>query len=248
MDREVTKTLEELERKLAQLERELTSIGRRGAPEEQTGPESARPQATAFEPPHAQPPHAEPPRPQPPHDRFPRPEPPHAEPPRPQAPERPLGGRLVDEAAEGGLVGGEDPWAHPAGAGLRHEPPPGVGWPTHEHPHLDPGMPSVEEPGETPASERGTAGDFAIERDWSVGVRETAFGEIPPHAGEVLRRDAQPGAGVGMSGPSAPLGKTVEVAALEAFRDKLSRTMDELIEEYNELLSLRPSVPPRFDD
>jgi hypothetical protein len=96
VDQEVARTLAELELKLRELERELTSVGRRqdADPAQARAPEPARvyspvPPHTASVPPHA---YAGPPLGGPPRVPVPAPPPPPPPPPPP--------GRLVDEVVE----------------------------------------------------------------------------------------------------------------------------------------------------
>lgn len=63
--------------------------------------------------------------------------------------------------------------------------------------------------------------DEAVEQRFSMEVRETPYGEIP------AARDER---------------RSIDLADLVRFRDRMQRTMNELIDEYSRLLSLRP--PP----
>jgi hypothetical protein len=147
MDQEVAKTLGELELKLQQLERELTSIGNRG--------ERARPPQTQ--------------------------------------------GRLVDEAVEPPTgQPGETAERAPARAGVESEAF---------------GGPAVFGGEELPARAETPVGE-----GWTVDVRETAYGEIS-------------------GAPSPPADASLDIPELVRFRDKLARTMNELIDEYSRLLS-----------
>jgi hypothetical protein len=188
VDHEVAKTLGELELKLQELERELTSIGRRDSPAGPPGPP----------------------------------------------------GKLIDEAVEHDGAGetGSDPRAEEAAS-------------------VDGdafGGPAVFGGEEVPSRSGATS-----ERDWAVDVRETAYGEIPtppsppapppspllppssplvPPSSPPHRLDPRHPAAVEES-------QLVNLPELVRFRDKLARTMDELIEEYSRLLPVDPQSRPR---
>jgi hypothetical protein len=155
----------------------------------------------------------------------------------------------------------------------------------------------------------GTLIDEAVERDWTVEIRETAYGEIPtppsppstppspappppgpepaptpqpppssppgppppvtpPEPGPPATPPASPPPGLFPSSrtdthpPSFPPGppppdprrsdaveesRAVDLAELVRFRDKLARTMDELIDEYSRLLPAEP-LPRRHPE
>ncbi|HEY5261091.1 MAG TPA: hypothetical protein VIJ33_03185 [Solirubrobacteraceae bacterium] len=219
MDQEVAKTLGELELKLQELERELTSIGHRDTrPASGDGPSQAG-------------------------DR--REEPAN------------VPGKLVDEAVE--LVGGSA--GHETNTSPGHE----TNTPLQQGNTLGEAEARVEEtavdnafggPGVWGGEEVPAQAGTTVERDWTVEVRETAYGEIPtpPSPPETFSPPHIP------SWPSPPVPplppplpqphhpyastpperETIDVADLVRFKEKMQRTMDELIDEYSRLLSLRP--------
>jgi hypothetical protein len=75
-------------------------------------------------------------------------------------------------------------------------------------------------------------GGAMIEHDLTVEVRETAYGEIPtpplppPQAPPHTSETSEP--------------RSIDLAGLVRFRDKLASTMDALIDEYSRLLSAQP--------
>jgi hypothetical protein len=166
VDQEVAKTLGELELKLQELERELTTIGHRDTP---------------AEPLHAP-------------------------------------GKLIDEAVEGD--GADETGGQP-----RPEEPASVDGDAF-------GGPAVFGGEEVPAQ-----GGATIKRDWTVEVRETAYGEIPMPP---LAPPSAPPPPHPPHAPPPPEQRSIDVADLVRFKEKMQRTMDELIEEYSRLLSLKP--------
>lgn len=251
MDHEVAKTLGELERKLQDLERELTSIGRRGSvPMTQTvrgpseDPSGEQPVKQPSERPEPIPPFPSAP-PAPPTPPTPS-TPPAFSPPQPAAPAS-VGGdgsfKLVDEAVEALDPQGSTDSAYESAIADSDKF----------------GSPAVFGGEEVPAQARETPVG-----DWGAS-RETAFGEIPTDPGDpsaqapVTSPSAQgsvmsPSARAPKTFPSADLApagvrdfpddatrRSVDVADLIRFRDKLVRTVDELIDEYNRLLSLHDS-------
>jgi hypothetical protein len=211
VDQEVAKTLGELELKLQELERELTSIGDRDTrPASSDG--SSQPEDRRDE--------------------------------RANVP-----GKLVDEAVE--LV------AERAGHVENTPPQPGD--------TLDEAEARVEEtavdnafggPGVWGGEEVPAQAGTTVERDWTVEVRETAYGEIPtppsppeafspPHIPSWPSPPAPP-LPPPLPQPHHPYASTpperegIDVADLVRFREKMQRTMDELIDEYSRLLPLRP--------
>lgn len=195
MDQEVSKTLGELELKLKELERELTTIGRRDAPAQPPTPpgklidEAVEPSAPEWSAPERS-----------------APEPSAS---RSVAPES--GG--ADQAlAEGDGFGG----------------PPVFG-------------------GEEVPSQAGAT----VERDWTVEVRETAYGEIPtpPPAPPIPGPPIPPPAPAPPPPPQTPPAPTpqpepkpqpIDMAELARFKEKLQRTMEDLIDECSRLLSPKP--------
>jgi hypothetical protein len=188
VDQEVAKTLGELELKLQELERELTTIGRRDA--------------TAT------------------------------------TPESQPSGRLIDEAVE--LSAAEQTLVEGDGFGG----PPVFG-------------------GEEVPSQAGAT----IERDWTVEVRETAYGEIPtppaaptPPASSIPGPPIPPPAPTPQPPPTTPPGppppwtppapappetppeppQPIDRADLVRFKHKLERTMEDLFDEYSKLLLPKP--------
>jgi hypothetical protein len=221
VDQEVAKTLGELELKLQELERELTSIGRRDA--------------------QALPPQRQPP------------------------------GRLVDEAVE------QDRTGQTVGA-VSADGSAGSPGQQHSEPHVESRIEShVEAAAAADGSAFGEPAMFGgeevpaqagatIERDWTVEVRETAYGEIPTPAPPV---EPSPGPPIpppapmpqpppttppGPPPPTTPPGPPppgtppgtppppLDLAALVGFREKLASTMDGLIDEYSRLLSVDPGT------
>lgn len=213
MDQEVTKTLSELELKLQELERELTSLGHRDARLDPGVAHPHPPQEMRGEPTNTL-------------DGSPV-----------------AAGRLVDEAIE--LDGGT---ARRDGD-IQSDGETGV-----EETSVDSafGGPGVWGGEEVPAQAGST-----IERDWTVEVRETAYGEIPtppstsdadssaPHTSPWPSRH-EPPLPPPLPQPHHPYAstpperETIEVADLVRFKEKMQHTMDELIDEYSRLLSLRP--------
>ena len=169
VDQEVAKTLGELELKLQELERELTSFGHHDTPVRQAG--ALQEQTNAP-------------------------------------------GKLIDEAVERDL-GQESDAQEPTAAEAIAD---SDGF----------GGPAVWGGEEVPAQAGAT-----IERDWTVEVRETAYGEIPipppcapvphhPYAATPTER------------------QSVDIADLVEFKEKMQRTLDGLIAEYSRLLSPKP--------
>lgn len=79
---------------------------------------------------------------------------------------------------------------------------------------------SAEPPGaSTPAPGTGILIDEAVERRYSMEARETVFGEIP------ATKDER---------------QSIELADLVRFKAKMQATLQGLIDEYSELLSLKP--------
>lgn len=187
MDQEVAKTLGELELKLQELERELTSIGRRDG---HTEPQQASGMLIdeAVEEPHTPPsPPRSPVPPSPGPAPAPAPQPPPSSPPGPTPPVTPPG---------------PAPPATPPPA--TPPPPPPSPPPGLHHPSSPPGVyPPSFPPGPPPPDPRR-----------SDAVEES---------------------------------RAVDLAELVRFRDKLARTMDELIDEYSRLLPAEP-LPPRRPD
>ncbi|MGA9875307.1 MAG: hypothetical protein WBQ21_05805 [Solirubrobacteraceae bacterium] len=230
MDQEVAKTLGELELKLQELERELTSIGHRdtrAASNDRSSQAADRREEPANVP-----------------------------------------GKLVDEAVElvAGFAGHESNTHSQQGDTLDGDEA------RVEETAVDNafGGPGVWGGEEVPA-QAGTT----VERDWTVEVRETAYGEIPtppsppeasnppqPHAPSwpsppEASNPPQPHIPSWPSPPEPPLPpplpqphhpyastpperEEIDVADLVRFKEKMQRTMDELIDEYSRLLSLRP--------
>jgi hypothetical protein len=200
VDQEVAKTLGELELKLQELERELTTIGGHNKP--------AKPL---------------------------------------RAP-----GKLVDEAVErdGGVSGAADADEQVLADGGRF------------------GEPVMFGGEEVPAQPGAT-----VERDWTAEMRETAYGEIPtppspldppgppptspsptPHEPPLPPNPSPPIPPPSPYPPSPPSPpppamerRSVELAKLVQFRDKLASTMDALIDEYSQLLSTDSPSHPRRD-
>jgi hypothetical protein len=108
-----------------------------------------------------------------------------------------------------------------------------------------------------------------IERNWTVEARETAYGEIPtPPATSVPLSETTPGppipppAPMPQPPPSYPPGppppatpptptpqpgptpQPIDVAELERFREKMRRTLDELVDEYSRLIAVDRSSGP----
>jgi hypothetical protein len=211
VDQEVAKTLGELELKLQELERELTSLGARERPRRQG--------SLSHE--HS------------PHD--------HTDAP----------GMLVDEVLERDRVRESDPQEHT----------------TEEAVADDDGFggPAVWGGEEVPAQAGAT-----VEHDWKVEIRETAYGEIPippppppdtsqapwppaPAPSYTQAPDASqtqwppaPAPSHTQPVPHHPYAATpterqsIDVADLVEFREKMRRTLDELIAEYSRLLSPKP--------
>jgi hypothetical protein len=208
VDQEVAKTLGELELKLQELERELTSLDRHDAPRDQSDTLSGQGSAP---------------------------------------------GRLIDEVVERNRASDSDTEERVAEEAVAD----GDGF----------GGPAVWGGEEVPAQAGAT-----IERDWTVEVRETAYGEIPippPQAPDPPSARAPqhlpsaqhvpgsphlpgtPGAQHAAGPPYAPPppthpflhsppsldDQTIDVADLERFRDKLTSATNELVDEYNRLLS-----------
>jgi hypothetical protein len=211
MDQEVAKTLSELELKLQELERELTSIGHRDTPRHQDNPPAEQPRTP---------------------------------------------GMLIDEAVERQRRQESDAQELTAEEAIADDD----GF----------GGPAVWGGEEVPAQAGAT-----VERDWSVEVRETAYGEIPippPRAPDSSQAPWPPApAPLHVSPPSyvsappqthspshvpppppaVPLAhhpyastpserESIDVAELVQFKHKLQRTLDELIAEYSRLLSPKP--------
>ena len=216
MDREVAKSLGDLEQKLQQLERELTSLGRDDASPSALGYHSTHPAAAGYR--DTQPATAG-----------------HRDPLAPQNVERGLSnpadahagvpGRLVDEAIE-----------HTPGSASRpHGEAPEQAGADAEETSADTafGGPALWGGEELPARAA-----TPVERDWGGEVRETAFGEIPtpPSAGEIATA-----AEAAVAPPPTVAGgdsrTSIDVAELARFEQRLRRTMQELLDEYNELLS-----------
>jgi hypothetical protein len=210
VDQEVAKTLGDLELKLAQLERELTSAGRREAPAEGASeqPEQAEQADVTIA----------------------------------------RAGKLIDEAIE-----------------------------QYEAARLgDSAQPSDARPSDTPPSSDAQA-RFAFSRPVEQSDNNTQSGPAdgrppipapfspgpvfekleppypphsqppsPPHSPAVeTRSPSEPPAPSRQ--PPAEQRQSIDIADLVRFRDKLARTMDELIAEYSQLLSLQPpgsSRPP----
>ncbi len=211
MDQEVSKTLSELELKLQELERELTSLGHSGA---RQAPSIAQPQQQDW-----------------------RGEPANVPGRAPIA-----GGRLVDEAVE------VDDGTAQRDGDIQSDAETRV-----EETAVDNafGGPAVWGGEEVPAQAGST-----IERDWTVEVRETAYGEIPtpspsgadgnaPHTSPWPSRH-EPPLPPPLPQPHHPYAstpperETIDVNDLVRFKEKMQHTMDELIDEYSRLLSLRP--------
>jgi hypothetical protein len=115
---------------------------------------------------------------------------------------------------------------------------------------------------EVPAIAEGTVG-----QDWKVDVRETAYGEIPtppapptPPSGPVPGPPIPPPAPTPQPPPTTPPGppspatpppapqpepQPIDVAELVRFKQKMRRTLDELVDEYSRLLA--PHSPYRPD-
>ncbi len=190
MDQEVAKTLGELELKLQELERELTSIGRRDGQAQPKAPgtlidEAVEAPAVQQPPPSSPAPPSPPPSPAPP---SPVPPPPGPEPaPTPQPPP-----------------------SFPPG------PAPPVTPPEPGPPATPPGTP----PGLFPSSRANTY------------PPSSPPGPPPP---DPRRSDA------------VEESRAVDLAELVRFRDKLARTMDELIDEYSRLLPAEP-LPRRHPE
>ena len=220
MDQEVAKTLGELELKLQELEHELTSLGHRDTPRHRE--DTPREQANAP-------------------------------------------GRLIDEVVERDRKHESDAQERTAEEAVAD----GDGF----------GGPAVWGGEEVPAQAGAT-----IERDWTVEVRETAYGEIPipppqaldaplaPHAPTPAHVPAPPYPPGPPHVPGAPDTQhaaspyapppppthpflhtppsandaAIDVADLERFRDKLTSATNELVDEYNRLLS-RIRSRPRAD-
>jgi hypothetical protein len=209
VDQEVAKTLGELELKLQELERELTSIGHRDTPRHRDNL------------PHGQ----------------------------ANAP-----GRLIDEAVERERGQEGDAQERTAEEAVAV----GDGF----------GGPAVWGGEEVPAQAGGT-----VERDWTVEVRETAYGEIPippPQAPGTSQAPWPPTQASQYMPPRAPAPsqahssshvpapphtspiahhpyattpterQPVDVADLVEFKEKMQRTLDALIDEYSRLLSPKP--------
>lgn len=233
MDQEVAKTLGELELKLQQLEHELTSIGHQDTPgtpgdpsyepDEGSSPQAQAPAGLYPASPTSAEPHTVPVIP------------PHA----PAGHSQPSG-RLVDEAVEqsasGEMLADGDGFGGPAVFGGEEVP---------------------SQPGAT------------IERDWTVDARETAYGEIPtppatamPPSGGMPGPPIPPPAPTPQPPPSNPPGppppatppaptpqpgpapQPVDVAELVRFKEKMRRTLDELVDEYSRLIQVDRSSGP----
>lgn len=212
VDQEVAKTLGELELKLQELERELTSLGHHDTPVRQA--DTLHEQANAP-------------------------------------------GKLIDEAVERDLGQQRDAQERAATEATAD----GDGF----------GGPAVWGGEEVPAQAGAT-----IERDWTVEVRETAYGEIPippPQAPDApqtpwppvpashrvpplpppqVSAAAQAHSGHVPAPPYAPPvphhpyaatpteRQSVDIADLVEFKEKMQRTLDGLIAEYSRLLSPKP--------
>jgi hypothetical protein len=184
VDQEVAKTLGELELKLQELERELTSLGQRDAPRHRDSPPREQANAPVV---------------------------------------------LIDEAVEREQVGegGGDPRERA----------------TEETVAEDDGFggPAVWGGEEVPAQAGAT-----IERNWTEEARETAYGEIPippPQAHFSPHEPAPPHASPVPHHPYAATPterQSIEMAELVEFKEKMQRTLDELIAEYSRLLSPKP--------
>jgi hypothetical protein len=210
VDQEVAKTLSELELKLQELERALTSLGQRDTPRRS---DTTLPHGQANAP-----------------------------------------GRLIDEAFEGEREQGSDEGRDPQERTAEEAVADGDGF----------GGPAVWGGEEVPAQAGAT-----VERDWSVEVRETAYGEIPipppraidaaqtewppaptpPHVSEPPRAHSAsqvpppphaPPLGHHPYAPAPTERQSVDVAELVEFKEKLQRTLDGLIAEYGRLLSPKP--------
>jgi hypothetical protein len=207
VDQEVSKTLGELESKLQELERELTSLGHSGT----------RPARSVAQP---------------------QPQDWRAEPTN-------VPGRLVDEAVES-----DDGTAQRDGD-VQSDIEARVEETAVDNAFGGPGVWGGEE---VPAQAGST-----IERDWTVEVRETAYGEIPtppsppdgdsraPHTSPWPSRH-EPPLPPPLPQPHHPYASTpperemIDVGDLMRFKEKMQHTLDELIDEYSRLLSLhRPS-------
>ncbi len=210
MDQEVAKTLGELELKLQELERELTSLGHHDTPVRQAGT----------------------------HEQTNTP------------------GKLIDEAVERDLEQESDAQERTTAEAISD----GDGF----------GGPAVWGGEEVPAQAGAT-----IERDWTVEVRETAYGEIPipppqaPDASQAPwppvsashhvppppRFSATAQAHSSTHVPAPPYAppvphhpyaatpterQSVDIADLVEFKEKMQRTLDGLIAEYSRLLSPKP--------
>lgn len=223
MDHEVAKTLSELELKLQELERELTSLGHRGD----------TPLHRADTPDEQS-----------------------------NAP-----GRLIDEAVERERwrehaaresdprernARGSDPREHATRESDTREDNARESDPREHAAEEAPtdrdgfGGPAVWGGEEVPAQAGAT-----IERDWTVEVRETAYGEIPippPQTPDVSQAPWPPVPASQQHAPPPPThpflhspphaeDDAIDIEDLELFRDRLTRVTSELADEYDRLLS-----------
>jgi hypothetical protein len=234
VDQEVAKTLGELELKLQQLEHELTSIGHND------------PRADAGHPPAPTPTEVHPPTGVHP--------PPGVFPPSTGASRAPTDAtRAPEETSEapGKLSHAPTGPSHAPGKLVDEAIEPS----TSDQASVDSdgfGGPLVFGGEEVPALAGGTVG-----QDWKVDIRETAYGEIPkPPAPPTPPPGPDPGPPIpppvpqpppstppGPPSPATPPAPTqqpdpqpIDVAELVRFKQKMRRTLDELIDEYSRLL------------
>jgi hypothetical protein len=241
VDQEVAKTLGELELKLQQLEHELTSIGHND------------PRADAGHPPAPTPTEVHPPTGVHP--------PPGVFPPSTGASRAPTDAtRAPEETSEApGKLSHAPTGPSHAPTGPSHAPgklvDEAIEPSTSDQASVDSdgfGGPLVFGGEEVPALAGGTVG-----QDWKVDIRETAYGEIPkPPAPPTPPPGPDPGPPIpppvpqpppstppGPPSPATPPAPTqqpdpqpIDVAELVRFKQKMRRTLDELIDEYSRLL------------
>lgn len=101
------------------------------------------------------------------------------------------------------------------GSGSREDSSPGLA--AAPSPAPSPASGPVEVPRQAPAA--GILIDEAVERRYSMEARETVFGEIP------ATKDER---------------QSIDLAELVLFKAKMQATLQGLIDEYSDLLSLKP--------
>jgi hypothetical protein len=140
----------------------------------------------------------------------------------PEVEQEPVGSP-VSMAPPGAATGASSRAPQPHSPEQRRQPPAAVGRLVDEAIEPPPAPPIEPPPGrsaEPPAAPAAVApSSVAATLRYSMEAQETAFGEIP------ATHDAR---------------ETIDLVELVGFRDKLQRTLQELIDEYSRLLSLGP--------